>query len=62
MMFGLPAGALAKYHTSKGPEMAKVGAILMAGALASFFSGITEPLEFSFMFLAPGLYIIHARG
>jgi len=60
MMFGLPAGALAMYHTAKGPEKTRAAAILMAGALASFFSGITEPLEFSFMFLAPGLYIIHA--
>ncbi|MCR5347564.1 MAG: N-acetylglucosamine-specific PTS transporter subunit IIBC [Fretibacterium sp.] len=60
MMFGLVAGALAMYHTAR-PERKKVVASLMvAGALASFFTGITEPLEFSFMFMAPVLYIVHA--
>ncbi|MBQ9565255.1 MAG: PTS transporter subunit EIIC [Synergistaceae bacterium] len=60
MMFGLVAGALAMYHTAR-PERKKVVASLMvAGALASFFTGITEPLEFSFMFMAPALYIVHA--
>ena len=60
MMFGLVAGALAMYHTAR-PERKKVVASLMiAGSLASFFTGITEPLEFSFMFMAPVLYIVHA--
>ena len=60
MMFGLPAGALAMYHTAKTERRKIAASLLMAGALASFFTGITEPLEFSFMFLAPGLYLIHA--
>lgn len=60
MMFGLPAGALAMYHTAKTKKKKIAASLLMAGALASFFTGITEPLEFSFMFLAPGLYLVHA--
>jgi PTS system N-acetylglucosamine-specific IIC component len=60
MMFGLPAGALAMYHTAKDTKKKVAASLLWAGALASFFTGITEPLEFSFMFLAPGLYFIHA--
>jgi PTS system N-acetylglucosamine-specific IIC component len=60
MMFGLPAGALAMYHTAKDSKKKTAASLLMAGALASFFTGITEPLEFAFMFLAPGLYLVHA--
>lgn len=60
MMFGLPAAALAMYHCAKPERKKIVGGILMAGAFASFFTGVTEPLEFSFMFLSPPLYIIHA--
>ena len=60
MMFGLPAGALAMYHTAKDSKKKVAASLLFAGALASFFTGITEPLEFSFMFLAPGLYLVHA--
>ena len=60
MMFGLPAGALAMYHTAKDSQKKIAASLLIAGSLASFFTGITEPLEFSFMFLAPGLYIVHA--
>lgn len=60
MMFGLPGAALAMYHTAKDNRRKAVGGILLAGAVASFVSGITEPLEFSFMFLAPGLYAVHA--
>ncbi|MBO4377228.1 MAG: PTS transporter subunit EIIC [Lachnospiraceae bacterium] len=60
MMFGLPAGALAMYHTAKDSKKKAAASLLMAGALASFFTGITEPLEFAFMFLAPGLYLVHA--
>ena len=60
MMFGLPAAALAMYHTAK-PEKKKVaGALLAAAALSSFFTGVTEPLEFAFMFLAPAAYLLHA--
>ncbi len=60
MMFGLPAGALAMYHTAKDSKKKTAAALLMAGSLASFFTGITEPLEFAFMFMAPGLYLVHA--
>lgn len=60
MMFGLPAGALAMYHTAKDSKKKAVYGLLLAGALSSFFTGVTEPLEFAFMFLAPGLYAIHA--
>ena len=60
MMFGLPAGALAMYHTAKDSRKKIAASLLIAGSLASFFTGITEPLEFSFMFLAPGLYFLHA--
>ncbi|CAC8756790.1 TPA: glucose-specific PTS transporter subunit IIBC [Staphylococcus aureus] len=60
MMFGLPAAALAIYHTAK-PENKKVVAGLMgSAALTSFLTGITEPLEFSFLFVAPLLFFIHA--
>jgi len=59
-MFGLPAAALAMYHTAKPENKAKIGGIMMSGALTSFLTGITEPLEFAFMFLAPLLYVFHA--
>ncbi|HGJ5892344.1 MAG TPA: N-acetylglucosamine-specific PTS transporter subunit IIBC [Arsenophonus apicola] len=60
MMFGLPGAALAIYHCARPENKAKVAGIMMAGAFAAFFTGITEPLEFSFMFVAPILYVIHA--
>lgn len=60
MMFGLPAGALAMYHTAKDNKKKVVYGLLLAAALSSFFTGVTEPLEFAFMFLAPGLYVVHA--
>ncbi|WP_330669861.1 N-acetylglucosamine-specific PTS transporter subunit IIBC [Butyrivibrio sp.] len=60
MMFGLPAGALAMYHTAKDSKKKAAASLLFAGSLASFFTGITEPLEFAFMFMAPGLYLVHA--
>ncbi len=60
MMFGLPAAALAMYHTAKTKRKKQAASLLMAAAFASFFTGVTEPLEFSFMFLAPVLYVIHA--
>ncbi len=60
MMFGLPGAALAIYHCAKPENKEKVASIMLAAAFASFFTGVTEPLEFSFMFLAPGLYVLHA--
>lgn len=60
MMFGLPGAALAIYHCARPENKAKVAGIMMAAAFAAFFTGITEPLEFSFMFVAPVLYVIHA--
>ena len=60
MMFGLPAGALAMYHTAKDNKKKIAAGLLIAAAFASFFTGVTEPLEFSFMFLAPALYVVHA--
>ncbi|MCW0352847.1 PTS transporter subunit EIIC [Pantoea ananatis] len=59
MMFGLPGAALAIYHCARPENRAKVGGIMLAAAFAAFFTGITEPLEFSFMFVAPVLYVIH---
>lgn len=60
MMFGLPGAALAIYHTAKIENKEKVAGIMIAAGFASFFTGVTEPLEFSFMFLAPALYVLHA--
>lgn len=59
-MFGLPAAALAIYHTAKPENKVKTGSIMLSAALTSFLTGITEPLEFAFMFLAPLLYLFHA--
>ncbi|RFA35615.1 PTS glucose transporter subunit IIBC [Virgibacillus dokdonensis] len=60
MMFGLPAAALAMYHTAKTKRKKQAASLLLATAFAAFFTGVTEPLEFSFMFLAPALYVVHA--
>ncbi len=60
MMFGLPGAALAMYHTAKTKRKKIAASLLMAAALCSFLTGVTEPLEFSFMFLAPVLYLVHA--
>lgn len=60
MMFGLPAVALAMYTTAKKENRAAVGGMLFSVAFASFLTGITEPIEFMFMFLAPVLYFLHA--
>lgn len=60
MMFGLPGAALAIYHTARPENKVKVASLMIAAGFASFFTGVTEPLEFSFMFLAPMLYVIHA--
>jgi len=60
MMFGLPAGALAIYRNALPERKKATAGLMMAGAFASFFTGVTEPLEFSFMFVAWPLYVIHA--
>ena len=60
MMFALPAAALAIWHTAKPEKRKVVGGIMGSAALVSFVTGVTEPLEFSFVFLAYPLYAIHA--
>lgn len=60
MMFGLPAACLAMFHEAPKARRAIVGGLLFSMALTSFLTGVTEPIEFSFMFLAPVLYVIHA--
>jgi N-acetylglucosamine PTS system EIICBA or EIICB component len=60
MMFGLPAACLAMYHAAPSHKRTKAGGLLMSMALTSLLTGVTEPVEFAFMFLAPSLYAIHA--
>ncbi|MFL6516533.1 MAG: glucose PTS transporter subunit IIA, partial [Bacillus sp. (in: firmicutes)] len=60
MMFGLPAAALAIYHEARPEKKAIVGGLMASAALTSFLTGITEPIEFSFLFVAPVLFGIHA--
>ncbi|WP_044642440.1 maltose/glucose-specific PTS transporter subunit IIC [Risungbinella massiliensis] len=60
MMFGLIGAALAIYHTAKPENKKKVFGLMFSAALTSFLTGITEPLEFAFLFVAPFLYVIHA--
>src|SRR5206468_6577088 len=60
MMFGLPAACLAMYHEARPERRKAVSGLLVSMALTSFLTGITEPIEFSFMFLAPVLYGLHA--
>ncbi len=60
MMFGLPAAALAMIHCARPQKKKQVAAIMLSAAFASFLTGVTEPIEFSFMFVAPWLYLIHA--
>ncbi|GAA3272326.1 N-acetylglucosamine-specific PTS transporter subunit IIBC [Sphingomonas yabuuchiae] len=60
MMFGLPAACLAMYHEALPERKKAVGGMLFSLALMSFLTGVTEPIEFSFMFLAPVLYAFHA--
>jgi PTS system N-acetylglucosamine-specific IIC component len=60
MMFGLPAACLAMYHTARPDRRKAVGGMLLSIALTAFLTGVTEPIEFTFMFLAPVLYAIHA--
>ncbi|MCR1933316.1 glucose-specific PTS transporter subunit IIBC [Clostridium tepidum] len=59
MMFGLPAAALAIYQEAKPEKKKLVGGIMASAALTSFLTGITEPIEFSFLFVAPALFAIH---
>ena len=60
MMFALPAAALAIWHEAKPQNKKLVGGIMLSAALTSFLTGVTEPLEFAFMFVAWPLYVIHA--
>lgn len=60
MMFGLPAACLAMYHCARPERKKEVGGMLASMALTAFLTGVTEPIEFSFMFLAPPLYALHA--
>ena len=60
MMFALPAAALAIWHEAKPQHRKAVGGIMLSAALTSFLTGVTEPLEFAFMFVAWPLYVIHA--
>ncbi len=60
MMFGLPAACLAMYHCALKEKRKMVGGLLLSMGLTSFLTGITEPIEFTFMFLAPVLYAVHA--
>ncbi|MGQ7243602.1 N-acetylglucosamine-specific PTS transporter subunit IIBC [Salinicola sp. V024] len=60
MMFGLPAAALAMYRAAPPSRRAQVGGLLLSLALTAFLTGVTEPIEFTFMFLAPALYAVHA--
>ncbi|WP_174735116.1 glucose-specific PTS transporter subunit IIBC [Mesobacillus harenae] len=60
MMFGLPAAALAIYHEARPEKKVIVGGLMASAALTSFLTGITEPIEFSFLFVAPLLFGIHA--
>ena len=59
-MFGLSGAALAIWRAAKPQNRARIGSIMLAGALTAFLTGITEPLEFSFLFVAPLLYVVHA--
>lgn len=60
MMFGLPAACLAMYHAAPPTRRKEIGGMLFSLALTSALTGVTEPIEFSFMFLAPVLYAVHA--
>jgi PTS system N-acetylglucosamine-specific IIC component len=60
MMFGLPGAALAMYHTARADRKKVVGSMLMAASISAFVTGLTEPIEFLFMFLSPLLYIVHS--
>src|SRR4029079_4017471 len=59
-MWGLPAAAFAIWHAARPENRAKIGGIMISAALTAFLTGITEPIEFAFLFVAPVLYAIHA--
>lgn len=59
MIFGLPGAAFAMYRCAKPENRKLVGSLLLSAALTSMFTGITEPLEFTFLFVAPAMYIVH---
>jgi PTS system glucose-specific IIC component len=59
-MFGLPAAAIAMWHAASPENRVAVGGIMISAALTSFLTGITEPIEFAFLFVAPVLYVVHA--
>ena len=59
MIFGLPGAALAMYRTAKPEKRKVVGGLLISAALTSMLTGITEPLEFTFLFVAPAMYVVH---
>lgn len=59
MIFGLPGAALAMYHCAKKEKRQVAGGLLLSAALTSMLTGITEPIEFTFLFVAPFLYVIH---
>ena len=59
-MWGLPAAALAMWAAARPEQRAKVGGIMVSAALTAFLTGITEPIEFAFLFVAPLLYAVHA--
>ncbi len=59
-MWGLPAAGFAMWHCARPEEKKRVGGLMMSAALTSFLTGITEPLEFAFLFVAPRLYAAHA--
>lgn len=60
MMFGLPAACLAMYHAARPERRRAIGGLLLSMALTAALTGVTEPIEFSFMFLAPALFLLHA--
>jgi phosphotransferase system glucose/maltose/N-acetylglucosamine-specific IIC component len=60
MMFGLPAAALAMWHEARPERRKVIGGIMAAAAITSLVTGVTEPIEFSFLFVAPALFAVHA--
>lgn len=60
MMFGLPAAAIAMFSVAKPERKKYAKSVFIAAALASFLTGVTEPIEFAFMFIAPQLFLVHA--
>ena len=60
MIFGLPGAALAMYHCARPSQRKKTGGLFLSASLTSILTGITEPIEFTFLFQAPPLFLIHA--